>query len=99
MEQLKYLEKKLYIKYLPDLKISGQKYKNSHVLMASLLAFTFLNALGYLSSLSLLVFGIVLPVCCLIKGADLGGYFPLLSILLWLRTWYYDFTSLDVRYF
>ena len=67
--------------------------------MASLLVFTFFNALGYLYSLSLLIYAIVLPSWCLVKGADLGGYFPILAVLLWLRTWYYDFASLDVLAF
>ena len=96
MEQVKYLEKILYVKYLPDIKVAGNTYKNSDALMLSLAAFTFLNLLGYFYPFSVLLFGIVLPIWCLIQGADLGGYFAVFSVVLWLRLWYHDLSALDV---
>ena len=96
MEQIRYLQSLLQIKYLPDIRVGGNSYKNSDALLGALVVFTVLNLVGLFYPFSLLLFGIVLPVWCLLRGADLGGYFPVLSLFLWLRTWELGFSTLDV---
>lgn len=89
MEQVKYLTKLFHIKQLPDWSHSTYgEIKNSEILLIALAVFVLFNAAGYLYPVSVLIFGLALPIYCMIRGADIAAYFLVLSCMLWVRLWY-----------
>lgn len=72
-------------------------FDNADILMMLILLFSLLNFCGILYSVTVLLFGFIMPCYCRSQDIYVSQYyFEVLAFLLWLRLWDNRFTTLDV---